>query len=80
MPRYLTLQEWAISVYGEYAPCNATLYSWTKNGFIQPSPQKTGRRWFVEPDAIYVGQLVQPEIPTTSNPVLKRIFANGPSA
>ncbi|MGL4415948.1 MAG: excisionase, partial [Plesiomonas shigelloides] len=56
------------------------LYSWAKNGFIQPSPQKAGRRWFVEPDALYVGQLVQPEIPTTSNPVLKRIFANGPSA
>lgn len=80
MARLVTLQQWATSVFGEYAPCGATLYSWAKNGFIQPSPQKAGRRWFVEPDALYVGQQVQPEIPTTSNPVLKRIFANGPSA
>ena len=75
MARLVTLQQWATSVFGEYAPCGATLYSWAKNGFIQPSPQKAGRRWFVEPDAEYIGEQVKPAIFKTDNPKLKRILS-----
>lgn len=53
-PRYLTLQDWATSLFGENAPRANTLLRWVHEGRIQPAPKKIGRRWWVAPSAEYV--------------------------
>lgn len=55
VPRYLTLQDWATSLFGENVPHANTLLRWVHEGRIQPQPKKIGRRWWVKPSAEYVG-------------------------
>ncbi|QWK95995.1 hypothetical protein JV213_07450, partial [Plesiomonas shigelloides] len=57
------------------APCKATLNRWAAQAYIQPAPKKIARRWFVEPDAEYIGEQVKPAIFKTDNPKLKRILS-----
>lgn len=52
-PRYLTLQDLAISLFGEHTPHANTLLRWVHDGRIQPQPKKIGRRWWVTPAAEY---------------------------
>jgi hypothetical protein len=53
-PRYLTLRDWAASLFGENTPHANTLLRWVHEGRIQPQPKKMGRRWWVTPTAEYV--------------------------
>ncbi|MDA1382045.1 hypothetical protein PCI56_26710 [Plesiomonas shigelloides subsp. oncorhynchi] len=44
-------------------------------GIHTTRPKKIARRWFVEPDAEYIGEQVKPAIFKTDNPKLKRILS-----
>jgi predicted site-specific integrase-resolvase len=50
--RYVTLQEWAESMFS-VVPCDNTLRSWARDGKIQPPPKKVGKAWQVKRDAQY---------------------------
>jgi hypothetical protein len=52
-PRYVTLQEWAASMFSQ-VPHTNTLLRWVHDGHIQPAPEKIGRKWQVKRDARYV--------------------------
>ena len=54
-PRYVTLDQWAVSMFGEHKPHFNTLRKWVNEGRIQPQPKKMGIRWWVVPAAEYVG-------------------------
>lgn len=51
--QFLSLDRWAMEVYGECAPTRRTLIRWAKQSLIQPAPQKHGRSYFVVPWARY---------------------------
>jgi hypothetical protein len=51
--RYVTLQEWAATMFSK-PPHQNTLLRWVNDGHIQPQPQKIGRKWQVKRDARYV--------------------------
>lgn len=53
IPRFITLDEWAISMFGEHKPHFNTLRKWVQEGRIQPQPRKIGRSWWVKPIADY---------------------------
>lgn len=73
--RLIPLSEWADLTFAKNAPCKATLNRWAAQAYIQPAPKKIARRWFVEPDAEYIGEQVKPTIFKTDNPKLKRILS-----
>lgn len=52
-PRYVTLQEWAATMFSKVPHAN-TLRRWVHDGHIQPQPRKIGRAFFVKVDAEYV--------------------------
>ncbi|WP_433693260.1 excisionase [Paraburkholderia phenoliruptrix] len=52
-PKLIPLDAWAKLVFGEHAPHRNTLYNWRQYGWIVPAPIKIGRRYFVEPNAVY---------------------------
>lgn len=54
-PRFVPLKVWATLLLGEYAPHYNTLLRWAHDGRIQPQPRLIGRKWFVQPDAEYIG-------------------------
>lgn len=54
-PKYITLQEWATSMFGNKAPHYNTLLRWVHEGRIQPQPKKMGRRYWLVRDAKYEG-------------------------
>lgn len=54
-PRLVPLKVWAALLLGEHAPHNNTLLRWVHDGRIQPQPRRIGRKWFVKPDADYMG-------------------------
>lgn len=51
--RYVTLQEWAQSMFSRI-PHNNTLLRWVHDGRIQPQPEKIGKHWQVKRDARYM--------------------------
>lgn len=53
-PRYITLDQWAISMFGDHKPHFNTLRKWVNEGRIQPQPRKIGIRWWVPATAEYV--------------------------
>jgi hypothetical protein len=53
MPKLVTLEEWAERIFGAAKPHRNTLYNWRQYGWIVPAPIKIGRRYFVEPNAVY---------------------------
>lgn len=50
----ITLKEWAEPKYSKI-PTDATLRRWARDGWIYPMPEKRGRQYFVERDAIFIG-------------------------
>lgn len=52
-PRYITLQEWAESMFSK-VPHSNTLLRWVNDGRIHPKPEKIGRVWRVKRDARYL--------------------------
>lgn len=52
-PRYITLHEWAESMFSK-VPHTNTLLRWVHDGRIHPQPEKIGRLWRVKRDARYV--------------------------
>ena len=58
----LTLEEWAADKY-RTPPSAGTLYTWIKDGRIQPKPVKHGKRYYVESDAAYVEPAPRERIP-----------------
>lgn len=52
-PRWISLRDWAKSVYGEGSPHINTLLKWVHEGRIQPQPEKHGKEWKVRPHAEY---------------------------
>lgn len=54
-PQLVPLRVWATLLLGEHAPHNNTLLRWVHDGRIQPQPKRIGRKWFVKPDAEYIG-------------------------
>jgi hypothetical protein len=54
-PHLVPLRVWAMLLLGEYAPHDNTLLRWVHDGRIVPAAKKIGRRWFVQPDAQYIG-------------------------
>lgn len=77
MPRMLLLQEWAIEEFGDAAPSTNTLQHYAKHNMISPPPIKVGRKWMVEKDARFIGEVVTPTINKSDNPLLKRILSDG---
>ncbi len=53
MNKKITLIEWAKSKYS-VPPVERTLWKWARNGNLYPPPEKHGRQYFIEPDAIYI--------------------------
>lgn len=53
-PRYVRLNEWAVSQFSRVPHYN-TLIRWVHDGKIQPQPKKIGRSWWVKPEAEHVG-------------------------
>lgn len=52
--RMTTLEQWAAVTYGDMAPTITTLRSWARGGRIYPIPEKHGRSYFVDREAVYV--------------------------
>ncbi len=50
----ISLRRWAEARYGDDAPCDNTLRTWARNGFIFPVPRKQGRAYYVREDAVYL--------------------------
>jgi hypothetical protein len=50
--KYVTLQEWATSMFSK-VPHSNTLLRWVHDGRIQPQPKKIGKHWQVERSAVY---------------------------
>ena len=48
----ITLQQWNDRLFGGRYTLN-TLRAWARNGYIHPSPQKTGKDWLVTAQAQY---------------------------
>ena len=53
-PRFITLREWAETMFSK-VPHENTLLRWAREGRIQPQPKKIGKRWQVTPTAEYRG-------------------------
>jgi predicted site-specific integrase-resolvase len=51
--RYITLQEWAATMFSK-VPHDNTLRRWVHDGHIHPQPKKVGKAWQVKRDAQYV--------------------------
>jgi predicted site-specific integrase-resolvase len=48
----ITLKAWAQGIFSP-PPDIATLRRWARDGLICPAPEKVGRTWYVEKDAVY---------------------------
>jgi hypothetical protein len=57
--RMTTLEQWAVLTYGDMAPTITTLRSWARDGRIYPIPEKHGRSYFVDREAVYVSPRAQ---------------------
>lgn len=57
--RMTTLEQWAAVTYGDMAPSITTLRSWARDGRIYPIPEKHGRSYFVDREAVYVSPRTQ---------------------
>lgn len=53
MAKLLDLQEWAALVYS-HPPSLSTLRRWVREGRIYPCPERHGKKYKLEADAIYV--------------------------
>lgn len=50
----ITLQQWvALNYDAAGAPTMDTVRTWARDGKIQPQPQKQGREYYCDPDAVY---------------------------
>jgi hypothetical protein len=60
--KHLTLSTWA-ALTEENPPTLPTLRKWAANGQISPAPEKHGKRWMVQANAVYVPKLREYEKP-----------------
>lgn len=51
----ITLETWARKHYSP-APTLPTLRAWARSGHIQPAPEKVGRTWYVDENAVYIAR------------------------
>lgn len=94
MKRKISLTEWD-NLHFEKAHSISTLRKWARDGFINPAPEKVGREYMVQPDAIYcppnrdrLAKLRQaermtqgdPAIANDLDPTVLRILNNGSCA
>ena len=77
MARMIPLPEWAEQEFGDFAPHERILCKYAKANMIMPPAIKVGRRWMVDKEARYVGQLSSPKLPTNAHPKLKGIIEDG---
>ncbi|MEI7375629.1 excisionase [Dickeya chrysanthemi] len=54
MTKLLTLEEWRERKYSDKPPTIQTLQRWARAGKIYPAPEKHGREYRVNEDAIYI--------------------------
>ncbi|AHG22156.1 excisionase [Chania multitudinisentens RB-25] len=54
MSQLLTLEEWGTKTYKSKPPSIKTLRRWARNGNIYPAPEKHGREYRVQENAIYI--------------------------
>ena len=54
MPRWMKLENWARTLYGDDAPDPRTLRRWAREGRLFPPAEQHGKCWFVSPDAKYI--------------------------
>lgn len=52
------LQRWARANFSP-PPHDKTLLRWTARGWIEPAPEKVGKRWYVDAGARFVGERSQ---------------------
>lgn len=76
----IPVSDWALRVFKEHAPSQTTLNRWAARAYIQPAPKKIARRWFVSPEAEYVGEQIKPAVLKNDSPALKRILGYGSAA
>lgn len=54
MPRWMKLENWARTLYGDDAPDPRTLRRWAREGRLFPPAEQHGKCWFVSPDTKYI--------------------------
>jgi hypothetical protein len=65
--KLITLEQWAADTYGDSAPAMPTIRRWARESRIYPAPIKTGRSYFVRPDAEYIDP-TKPKPPSSPSP------------
>jgi predicted site-specific integrase-resolvase len=53
MARWIKLETWAHTQYGDDAPDPRTLRRWAREGHLYPPAEQHGKCWYVAPDAKY---------------------------
>lgn len=69
LTKYITLQEWDALYYSKPHSIR-TLRSWAASGLIQPQPQKHGREYMVQENAVYCSAMKA----ANDDPVLEQIL------
>lgn len=77
MPRMIPLRDWAKKEFGKQSPRPQTLFLYARRGMIDPVAVKVGRRWMVDKDARFIGEVARPVVPRNTHPKLKGIIGNG---
>ncbi len=54
MARWIKLETWAHTQYGDDAPDPRTLRRWARGGHLYPPAEQHGKCWYVSPDAKYL--------------------------
>lgn len=55
MKQKITLVAWAEARFNP-PPHHKTLQRWARDGWIYPTPEKFGKSYRVEPDAVFIGR------------------------
>lgn len=51
----VTLERWAAPRY-DPPPHRKRLQRWARDGWIYPMPEKVGKTYYAEPDAVFIGR------------------------
>ncbi|CAI1111133.1 excisionase [Serratia quinivorans] len=66
----ITLEEWAQMKFSQPYKLN-TLRMWARTGRIYPAPEKVGRDWQVQPNAVYVNPKNPRDVAQKAKPISK---------
>jgi hypothetical protein len=55
MTQKITLQAWAAARF-DPVPNVKTLQRWARDGWIYPSPERIGKPYYVDPNAVFIGR------------------------